>query len=64
MLHENENINTNQLMPEEGQLRISCSNEVLKSCPPFDIKNQSEPTIDELLEILADIIVEDYFDKQ
>lgn len=60
MLHDN---NTIRLTPPEGEQVSSCSNEGLYCFPSKEVKEQIEPTVDELLKRLADIIVEDYFDK-
>ncbi len=59
MLHENDQSNTKKLIPKEGQLRISCSNEVLKSCPSFDINNQEEVET-EIAQKLSAILFDKY----
>jgi hypothetical protein len=61
MLHDKEN--TIYLTPPEGEQFSSCSNEGLYCFPSKEVKKQIELTVEEVLERLADIIVEDYFDN-
>ena len=61
---DKEQSNTPILAFPEGEQSSSSSNKELYFCSPSkEAQVEYEPTIDELLERLADIIVEDYFDK-
>jgi hypothetical protein len=63
MLDGYEISDTNKLMPKEGQLRISSSNEVSDSCPPFDIEKRKQLKL-LLKDIAKKIIKETYYEHR
>lgn len=59
-LHKRENTTDSNIEPNEGERTLLCSNEGGMRSPSLDLGISSDSTEDELISILADILVEGF----